>query len=189
MRPFFLLPLAFAGTLGVYGSVPRQEIELPSFRVIDLDKIVDQCQRFSGDKARFKKRVEERQKELESMRDELRELQRQIQEIVDPGDPKRFELGIRLDVRAREWELRKDQYDKQTEAERRKALVIYYEEIAEACAAYAKDEGLHAIFRSWRLDSEPDLASKFNLMLTRYHMYVDPTLDVSDEIVKRIDAQ
>ena len=189
VRRFFFVATTVATLLGLLtadGPLRAQQ-QGTRIAVIDLQTVFKNHQRFQGKKDAFNK-------DADAYKAHVRDTQRQGNAELEklkqfkPGTPEYTEVEKRLaSMRA---DLQVETQLKNKEMALREAQIFYqaYNEVQQQVAKFSGEYGISMVLRFEQTEIDPANLQSVRMGLSRPVVYVYPQLDITAEIVKRLNA-
>jgi Skp family chaperone for outer membrane proteins len=160
-----------------------------SLAVVDLDKVFEQ----SGE---WQDHLEQRRQMVETMRRTLSSYDRQIRMLRDdyanmpPGTDAASEKLQEIDAAAREFGTTRDGFEQQLAEQHAAALSAMFNKIGALLEVYAKENGIDLVLKKQNVRvSSADPAELGVIVATTEVLYASDEFDVTDVIVKQLNAQ
>lgn len=189
MRRFFIVATTVATLFGLLtaGGPLRAQQQGTRIAVIDLQSVFKNHQRFQSKKDAFNK-------DSDTYKAHVRDTQRQGNAELEklkqfkPGTPEYTEVEKTL-ARMRA-ELQVETQIKNKEMAHREAQIFYqaYNEVQQQVAKFSGEYGISMVLRFEQTEIDPTNLQSVRIGLSRPVVYVYPQLDITAEIVKRLNA-
>lgn len=192
MKWLSLLAILFLGVFSLAGFANRSAApEDPSqYRFVDISEVATKY-----DKA--KKDLESLQK---AFMPQIGDLQRRVEELgkkkrelapLDRNSQEYYQKSVELEIE--ELKLKRDQDYLLADRDKKKLqlLLSVYDDIQQTVKKFAEANQLKAVFvvqRDLKVDNEDDLKEKYRMLSFRQVIYREPSLDVTDQIVKILNT-
>ena len=189
MRRFSFVATSVAilfGLLSAGGSLWAQQ-QGTRIAVIDLQTIFKNHQRFQSKKLAFNKEAEAYQAHVrETQRKGNAELERLKQ--YKPGSPEYKETEKRLAGMRADLQVETQLKNKEMALTEAKIFYDAYNEVQQHVAKFSGEYGISMVLRFEQSEIDPDNLQSVRMGLSRPVIYVYPQLDITAEIVKRLNA-
>jgi Skp family chaperone for outer membrane proteins len=164
-----------------------------SIAIIDLEKILDQCNEGKDERARLKATDEANQKELDGINNKLKEFRTQL-EAMSKDDPQRREIEAQANALAARGKV--IMQDMQRDAQKAYGATMWklYSKINDAVNRYGAENGLDAILVYDELKSPKDPENVppqavQAISQGRSVMYRSPRIDITANIVLKLNTE
>jgi outer membrane protein len=167
--------LAAAALLLASGRVAAQSNSTPKIAVMDVLRAIVECQEGKLANEDFQKKYEAKKEELTKKQKELEELQQQLKTQASTlNGQARAALTRNIEIRSTELQRGQEDAEKEFNALRNEIFSRIGSKLAPVVRQHAKDNNFSVVF---------DSSNQSNQL-----SYVDPALDITDDVIKRFDA-
>lgn len=160
-------------------------------RFVDINEVVTSYEKAKKDQESMQKAFLPQVAELQRREEELGKKKRELAPL-DRGSEEYYQKGVELEIEQLKFKRDGDKLLAEREKKRVQLLLAAYEDIRAAVKKYAEANGLRAVFvvqKDLKDAAEEDLKEKSLKATWRQVLYYEPSLDVTVQIVKILNAQ
>ena len=161
--------------MGALLTTPMGLFAQTKIGLLNVMRVMVECSEGKLTLGEFQKKVEAKKIELEKKNNELQDLQKQLQSQARTlNDESRAALAKSIEVKTTELQRSQDDAQKEFGALQNEILGRLGNKIAPVVQQFAKDNGFAIVVDTSNQNSQV--------------VYFDPSIDVTDEIIKKVDA-
>jgi outer membrane protein len=161
--------------VGVLLAFPMSLFAQAKIGLLNVMRVMAECTEGKQVLGEFQKKVEAKKVELEKKNNEIQELQKQLQSQARTlNDESRAALAKNIETKTTELQRSQDDAQKEFGAMQNEILGRLGTKIAPVVQQFAKDNSFAIVVDASNQNSQV--------------IYFDPSIDVTDEIIKKVDA-
>ena len=161
--------------MGVLLTTPMGLFAQTKIGLLNVMRVMAECNEGKLTLGEFQKKVEAKKGELDKKNTELQDLQKQLQSQARTlNDESRAALAKSIEVKTTELQRAQDDAQKEFGSLQNEILGRLGNKIAPVVQQFAKDNGFAIVVDTSNQNSQV--------------VYFDPSIDVTDEIIKKVDA-
>lgn len=158
--------------------------------VVDLESVYNKLDQHAAAEAKLGTLVDGMNLELTKRQDELTLIQEVDLKTLTKGSQAYEEALAKAETAVAKYRAYKEFAEAKTAAESERLLKGTYDDVKNACAAVAKENGIHLVLLD---DASPDFSSQdqrpmMQQISARRSLFVDPVLDITQCVIDRMNA-
>ncbi len=170
------------------GEAPPPEAHGLRVGVVDMDRVLQS----SGE---WRDATEERVRMMDTMKRSLSKLSQRVQVLrnaydnLPPGGDEQRAKGAETEQALTELQQQRMEYEKQIADHHNETIRSIFGKVSAAVSSYAQENNLDLVLKRQKLEfTGPQTVEQSLTLATAEVLYADPSLDISDAVIERINA-